>query len=100
MGGWAWLELAMVVLVRAPSVMVQGFVLAAPSVLEWGRVELVSGGRCSFQDLGYLDVRIGDSGAVAQRRNWVGYFVLDEGQHIGSLWRKYSSAVAFGKGTL
>ena len=38
----------------------------------------------SFQDLGDLDVRIGDVGAVSQGRDGVGRLVLDEGEHVGS----------------
>ena len=40
---------------------------------------------CLFQDLGDLDVRVGDVGAISQGRDEVGRFVLDEGeQHVSS----------------
>ena len=42
----------------------------------WGR------GR-SFEDLGDLDVCIGDVGAVGQGRDGVGRFVPDECEHVG-----------------
>ena len=40
---------------------------------------------CSFQDLGDLDVCVGDVGTVSPGRDGVGRFVLDEGeQHVSS----------------
>jgi hypothetical protein len=39
---------------------------------------------CSFEDLGDLDVCVGDVGAISQGRDGVGRFALDEGEYVGS----------------
>ena len=37
---------------------------------------------CSLWDLGDLDAGVGNTGSASERGDWVGYFVLDEGEHV------------------